>query len=159
MAGPHASILFNKRLTGVETAEIKKYIADRSTEVEDDYFWIHEHPFSMTLGPEFDDDLKEYDENGTAKVIEWSPLDIVTLSALCDSQRDHLILGEICYSLAERYSGLVDFHGKLDLPDFSFPGELYVIDHSVDDRFFSFHIGDAQFLKAWIKSDRFKMIK
>lgn len=159
MAGPRASILFRRPLADRETDEIMRYIAGRSTEVEDDYFWVQEHPFSITLGPEHEDDLKEYDENGTSKILHWSPRDIAYLSALCDAQRDHLILGEICYFIAERYGGWIDFHGKLPLPDFTFPGALHLIHDPAGGPVLSFHIGDAKFLKAWIKSDRFKMIK
>ncbi|MFG1791401.1 DUF6368 family protein [Nocardia sp. NPDC049149] len=112
-----------------------------------------------------------------ATAIGFTPAAKITLSMGANRPVDHRLIGHLCLVLALEYDGLIDFCGSLvpipwpdDIPFVKrtreqeaelarriahgmrkLPGRLYLVDRC--------HIGDVEFLEAWLRHPRFRMIK
>lgn len=127
-----------------------------------------------------DDDLTKH--------IGFRPAAEIGVISARKSRDDHRVLGHLCLALALFDDGLIDFHGGLVpfpwpseidvLPqkrtrqqcDFlleriakkmsKLPGRLYEIRYRTGPgRHWVHHIGDAEFLDAWLRHPNFRMIK
>jgi Family of unknown function (DUF6368) len=129
------------------------------------------------------DDLEEDSRDFTDR-IGYRPGEQIQVSAMINRPVDHLVLGHICLTLARRYDALVDFDGAVDLADHPpmtftedveeteqliaaietaisvLPGKVYSIRYATAlGTPWITHIGDAEFLAAWLDHPRFHMIK
>lgn len=118
--------------------------------------------------------------------IGFRPAELIDLYAGVNGRIDHLVLGRTCLALARRYDGLVDFGGAVDLAGYrpkrgydtedvqeierwltaieaaikTLPGTVYSIPYeTARGTPWVSHVGDAEFLAAWLDHPRFHMIK
>jgi hypothetical protein len=111
----------------------------------------------------------------------------IGLQALGNQKEDHRILGELALYLAKAFEGLVDFGGALLPPNYdafcrnplffkqanwedvrepfeqwqqTMPGRIIAIPYqTASGRTWATHIGDAEFMAAWLQHPGFHMIK
>lgn len=160
MAGPAAGIILPAPLTPVKKNDILLYLERISSRVRGKYdYSIEERPFLYTEGPETDDALQVYIDEAVPEVIGWVPQDAIGFAAMCNSDQDHRILGELCLYFARELSGLVDFGAALgELTDVK--GTLHKIPYEQHNGLNQFyHIGDAAFMEYWLQQPGFHMIK
>lgn len=119
-------------------------------------------------------------------VIGYRPAETIDVYAVANGDNDHLVLGRLCLTLARRFEALVAFGGALipdDLPPGvpygepdaeqselllasissgvrALPGILHELRYrTARDTPWVTHIGDADFLAAWVEHPRFHMVK
>lgn len=107
----------------------------------------------------------------------------ISINANANGQDDPRILGELVYWISKEFNGLIDFgdlllpnkyykdHGYLKDIEFeeamhyvnamkgNVTGRLVEIKYKTSDKIWASHVGDAEFMKNWLKSDDFKMVK
>ncbi|MFI4853003.1 MAG: DUF6368 family protein [Gimesia chilikensis] len=160
MAGPAAGIILPEPLTQVQKNDIFLYLESIASQIHGKYdYSIEGRPFLYTEGPETDDALQNYIDEAVPEVIGWIPQDSIGFAAMCKSEQDHRILGELCLYFARELSGLIDFGWTLGkLTDYC--GTLYEIyydKHNGLNQFY--HVGDAEFMEYWLQHPAFHMIK
>jgi hypothetical protein len=129
------------------------------------------------LGPE---SLEDYREEGFPG-LDRSPAAELSLLAYCSGPDNHLLLGRLALFLAERFDALIDFGGLLgyrysihDASDeeeatrlaearalvSSLPGRVWEMPYAAygGGRAYS-HVGDREFLAAWLEHPDFRMVK
>jgi hypothetical protein len=115
-------------------------------------------------------------------LIGYRPAEDIWIQAVANGRNDHVVLGHLCLTLARRFGGLVDFGGALSpvpcpsdmwspetvrpwLASVSaalraLPGTVYEDHYETDgERPWVRHVGDADFLAAWLAHPLFRMIK
>lgn len=133
-------------------------------------------PGSFFLGP--DSPLDDYQELGFPG-LDRPPADQLTLLASCNGRYAHLLLGRLALFLAGCFDALIDFGGLLgcryDTSDrdeaaclaqsralvASLPGrvrEMPYVTYGEGGCGYS-HVGDREFLAAWLDHPDFRMIK
>ncbi len=176
MGGPVASVLLPRPLTDPDRYFLRKLI-----DLETRTIGSFDNPFDWSTG------LAEWKGEFLPQVAEefgFFPEDGVEISAFCNGREAHRTLGEFCAILAERFGGIIDFHGALwpstpvdDLVDIS-NAEWSVIKPHVDailcklpgrvvelmyetggGRQWACHFGDTTFTRAWLQHPDFRMIK
>lgn len=201
MGGPSASVLLPRSLNDQDHAAIRELIVAMSRQdlgnhpLGPDAFWVCDtHPaggrylgsgrsFAVNCGSPSHFDVAELARIETG--FGFAPAAEVTVSAFCNDDEDHRILGEFCTRLAEKLGGIVDFNGALLPPipvgrlvvdfvdlewrqvetDFlrmiaGLPGLLLGISYEPQPgREWVHHIGDVAFLKAWLGHPNFRMVK
>lgn len=159
MAGPTASILFAQILNNEQRLTILNEIAELSELIEGYDFWIQERPFIVSYGPEYKAELDEYVTEGLSGMLGWTPKDTIHFAAMCNSQIDHRILGEICLHFANSLNGVVDFGGELPSMGTNAPNELFTVSYEVvPGRKCKYHIGSPEFLGWWLNQSEFMMV-
>jgi hypothetical protein len=191
MAGPSALVLFPNR---VEPEQIRQVIKTAHV--------VHEvpHPNCDNLilyatvdlclvsvnrwVEEFPGELHEMESGGLAAALGWAVRDGVDISAECNSDMDHVVLGKLCHLLAHRFGGVIAhpiatyvlaadraedlrptrsvrkqvFTALADLP-----GKLYSVPYLDDDGGViedeEFFFCDAEFMAAWLRHPLFRMSK
>jgi hypothetical protein len=86
------------------------------------------------------------------------PISLVSVGAMCSREIDHRVLGEVAAHLAKHFGGIIDFHGVLDVSA-EHRGKLAWIPYDVSGRTAFSHVGDLEFMRDWLSSPRFHMIK
>ncbi len=160
MAGPVASIILSTHITEEQRLFIRKEIIDISSHIEGDDFWVQERPFIVIIGPEYEEEIDDYIDNGLHSLIGWTPKDIVGFAAMCNQHIDHHLLAEICLRFARKLDGLIDFDGELQINSTNTPGELLSVQYvAASGKECIYHVGNVEFLDWWIKQPEFRMIK
>lgn len=160
MAGPAAGIILPEPLTPAKKNDILLYLESIASQIRGKYdYSIEERPFLYTEGPETDGTLEVYIEEAVPEVIGWIPQDSISFTAMCNSEQDHRILGELCLYFAREFEGLVDFGAALgELAEVK--GTLFKIPYEQQNGFNLFyHIGDTAFMEYWLQHPGFHMIK
>jgi hypothetical protein len=152
MAGPVAIIISKNIISKEQIQEINKYLKNNTTEIEGNDFWINDRPFIISYGEEYENQFQEYINDGTNKIIGWEPIDQMIIAAMSNQQIDHIILAELCISISIIIDGLIYFGGVLNINNDLIFGKLYNLPDGS-------HIGDTTFLKNWLNSKIFRMIK
>ncbi|WP_049653572.1 DUF6368 family protein [Kitasatospora sp. MY 5-36] len=106
------------------------------------------------------------------------PVQGLVLCADCSGQENHLLLGHLALALARRFGALVDFDGVLGFPTprdgtrgdadlararalvASLPGKVAEVSYDTGGagRWFR-HVGDVEFLAAWLRHPDFHLVK
>lgn len=189
MAGPVAAVLLPNPITDEFRQGIRSYLHSLASSVEGEDFWIKNRPFILVFDPDDGAQLKEYIEDGIPLKLGWTPADRFAMAANCNDPIDHRILGETMLRLVRRVSGAIDFCGALLPPvddqvrklydsmlkgtdhwsDWEphvtkmlkgIPGRLIAHKYTVDaSRSWVSHLGDAEFLEAWLQHPNFHMVK
>lgn len=85
----------------------------------------------------------------------------ISISAGCNQQGDHNILGELILSVARLLDGLIDYTADLNLYEAGITeqleGTVYAIEYN--DGMAVYQISDAVFLDNWIRHPSFRMVK
>lgn len=117
----------------------------------------------------------------------FEPQQALQLDAMSNSQEDHRIMGVLLLHLAETLHGVVNFNGALlpSLPKEMYegfwlwqeanwsdvatyfdemvsgiPGKVVSVEYeTIGDRTWAYHVGDNEFMKAWLQHPYFHMIK
>jgi len=175
MAGPFASVLLPAPLTAADQLRIVDDIAGLAGRVEAHDFWLEDRPFIVT----FDEGREELEEScldGLPSVLGWKPRGALSFGAMCNRDRDHELLADLCIHFAERLGGLIDFGGQLPLgPDLGgpfpampvrvdnpggLPGVLYATSYQTcQGHYATCHYGDVAFLRAFRHLSGFRMVK
>ncbi|MFF7041141.1 DUF6368 family protein [Streptomyces massasporeus] len=107
-----------------------------------------------------------------------SPVQGLVLGAGCSGPANHQVLGHLALVLAERLDALIDFDGLLSCPTprddtgggesldraralvASLPGRVAEVSYDTGDggRWFR-HVGDVEFLAAWLQHPGFHLVK
>jgi hypothetical protein len=128
MGGPVASVLFREGSAEEHHAaliELIGKVADYSSDKlpTPDAFWVCDtrliggsyfgdgRPFAVVAGLQADWESDHLIQ--VANEFGFTPADELAFVALCNSDNDHSILGELCVRLAEQFTGIVSFGGAL----------------------------------------------
>jgi hypothetical protein len=131
---------------------------------------------SFHLGP--DGILEDYQELGFPG-LDRSPTDALILLASCNGGDDHRLLGHLALFLAKRFNALIDFGGLLgyrydasDQEEAACLAEARALVSTLPGRVWEMpyvmyggggcgysHVGDREFLAAWLNHPAFRMIK
>ncbi|CAN3979037.1 DUF6368 family protein [Kitasatospora purpeofusca] len=123
-----------------------------------------------------DEEIPAEDEDYSA--FSRPPVQGLVLGAGCSGPANHQVLGHLTLALAERLGALIDFDGLLSCPTprddtgdgahldraraltASLPGRLTEISYDTGGggRWFR-HIGDVEFLEAWLQHPGFHLVK
>ncbi|MGP3974054.1 DUF6368 family protein [Streptomyces sp. 8N114] len=123
-----------------------------------------------------DEEIPAQDEDYSA--FAQPPVRGLVLGAGCSGPVNHLLLGHLTLALAKRLGALIDFDGLLGrglshdaagddasanrsrAPVASLPGKLVKVAYDTDtpERAFR-HVGDVQFLEAWLQHPDFHLVK
>jgi hypothetical protein len=130
-------------------------------------------PGSFSLGPE-EGSLGDHWELGFPG-LDRPPAAELILLATCNSQEDHLLLGHLALFLAGRFNALIDFGGMLGdgcradaaaslagsrALVASLPGRVWEMPYATTEESCQYtHVGDREFLAAWLRHPGFRMIK
>lgn len=139
-------------------------------------------PFAVFTGLQPDRVPEEIAQ--VAGTFGFMPVDEIVVVAFCNSDDDHRILGELCLWLVEQFGGVVNFDGALwpSLPPESeidilhcdwrqvephfrrmvegMPGRVASVWYELQDgRQWVIHVGDTDFMRAWLEHPRFRMVK
>ncbi|MEU4115611.1 DUF6368 family protein [Kitasatospora sp. NPDC028055] len=129
------------------------------------------------LGPEPLDDDEYFGFPG----LDHPPVTALYVVAYCSGRENHLALGHLVRFLAERFDALIDFNGLLgycrpftglsaeeeaaglaEARAFvsTLPGRTWQLPYATSDggRWYG-HIGDVEFLTAWLAHPEFRMVK
>lgn len=177
MAGPVASILLRSALAPADQSRIIADLTQLATHIDGDSFWLgDDHPFIVAFGEDYPGELDELDDTGLPSLLGWRPQGILTFIAMCNGDRDHELLAELCIRFAEQLDGLIDFGGQLRIgPDLGgaspfpprridgpegLPGVLYAAAYpTARGPYATSHCSDAAFLRAFLHHPRFRMVK
>lgn len=86
------------------------------------------------------------------------PVQGVVLAAGSSGPANHRMLGHLALALARRLDALIDFEGVLDVPEL--PGLLAQVAYGTGDGGCGLrHVGDAEFLDAWLRQPGLRLIK
>jgi hypothetical protein len=111
------------------------------------------------FGTAFDSPLLEESElSAFNAAFGFAPVSELSIWAMCNDQVDHRVLGEMTAYFAERFDGIVAFGGVLNsgAPE---SGQLVRLPYEVDGRQLFSHAADATFMRYWLASPDFHMIK
>ncbi|MFD3943696.1 DUF6368 family protein [Streptomyces sp. NPDC058579] len=134
-------------------------------------------PGPFHLGPESLEDYQELGFPGLAR----PPVAELGLLSYCSGRENHLVLGHLALALADLFDALIDFCGMLgyrfSLHDVdaeeeavrlaearalvsSLPGRVWEMPYAAygGGCWYS-HVGDGNFLRAWLGHPEFRMIK
>ncbi|MFF2519384.1 DUF6368 family protein [Streptomyces sp. NPDC058086] len=134
-------------------------------------------PGSFHLGPE---SLEDYQELGFPG-LDRPPAAELALLAYSSGQENHLLLGHLAQFLAERFAALIDLGGLLGYRfcvhgtsrgeeenllaearalASSLPGRVWEMPYAAHGGGCGYsHVGDLEFLAAWLDHPNFRMIK
>ncbi len=144
----------------------------------------HARPFLFSHTETGNED-SEYGEEELTEIehhVGFLPKHEIGLAAMCNDEEDHRVLGELALYFAELFDGVVDLdgllnpgelvpieHGKTDWRDIEpeleewlsdYEGEIHAVTYgTVDSRIWAYHICDATFMRSWLASEHFRMIK
>ncbi|PSL00765.1 hypothetical protein CLV63_101241 [Murinocardiopsis flavida] len=112
-----------------------------------------------------DDDVPASDDDYSP--LARSPVQGSVLWAGSAGRANQLLLGHVARALAQRWDALVDFDGLLLGRDphgppllRSLPGALYEVPYATDDgQRLRRHVGDSEFLAAWLRHPRFHLVE
>ena len=176
VAGPTAGLLLPDLLTPQRIEGVSSQVRSLASSVEGDDFWIRGRPFLLSFGPDYPEEFEELAATGLPAVIGWTPRDAVNLSAMGHRDEDHRLLGELCVTFASQLGGLVHFGGDLEgLPTLpvdcpstalrveslgGLAGSLFAAPFEYrPGQYGTLHLGDAEFLRAWLRHPRFHLVK
>jgi hypothetical protein len=175
MAGPSSAVLLSFIPSETDLADIQNIIQRVSTTVQGEDFWvattipmggalkinkaIEARPFILAL-----EELKAgefYSASELSQIESFShtkPVFSLTLAAMCNGQVDQRILGELTLYIAIKLNGVIYFDGSLELQEIAgYQGKVCDIDTEEAEAAYS--ICDTEFMKWWLDSPNFKMIK
>ncbi len=194
MAGPTANVLLSTA-TNVDTARdilLERYNTVADTEPIESSGncelifdgWIHERPFSISLGEDFEGELDEdYSNSDFLEKTGWKPVERIGIVAMCNDKEDHLLLAQIASDLIDGLGGgfcdmdgIPSFYiqgpkkevGELTTLAAELDGEWFILtSHSSPEDGESFGKNetwqsicvDAAFLRSWMKHENFRMVK
>lgn len=122
-----------------------------------------------------DEEIPAEDEDYSA--FSRPPVQGLVLGAYCSGPANHQVLGHLALALAERLGALIDFDGLLSHPTprddtdetllgmaralvASLPGRVTEVSYDTGggSRWFR-HVGDVEFLEAWLRHPAFHLVK
>ena len=175
MAGPSSAILLSFIPNETDLANIRNTILKVSATVQNEDFWVATTipiggsvKFSnATEARPFLLELDELTAEGFYSATELSqqeafsqenPVFSLTLAAMRNGQVDHRILGELTLHFALKLKGIIYFDGNLELWEITgHKGRTCDIDTAETKAAYS--ICNTEFMKWWLDSPNFKMIK
>ncbi|WP_422733897.1 DUF6368 family protein [Micromonospora sp. WMMD558] len=124
-----------------------------------------------------DEEIPAEDEDYSA--LPKPPVQGLVLGAGCSGPVNHLLLGHLALALANRFDALIDFDGILGHPTpgdgtdrdaclnharalvASLPGSVAEVSYDTGGggRWWLRHVGDAEFLAAWLRHPAFHLVK
>jgi len=200
--GPGSSILLKTIPNEAQLNLIKSTIETVSLEQKEHNFWVNTtqpiggsiksdgSPFSVNF-ENITNINDHYENNELAQIVSfigYKPEFSLNLSAMCNGDIDHKILGELTLYLAKTLNGHIDFGGVVfslnQLPWYrsanwylfkaSWPkvepyfkrfkqnisGNIFTVHYkTASGKKWAYHISDTEFLESWLKSPEFHMIK
>ncbi|MEU4689218.1 DUF6368 family protein [Actinoplanes sp. NPDC023714] len=161
MAGPAASVLLPDVLTADGTARLRRWL-EGSFRSEGGDWWtpIAAAGAGMLLvepeGYESDDFAEAESLIGA---IGYLPATEIVLAASVNRPESHRLLGETALELAVFFDGFVDFDGLLPPAARTLPGRCFLVTATEDPDGPGWHVGDPEFLRAWLRHPGFRMVK
>ncbi len=145
MAGPVASVLLPQSLAQDRIEEIRHWLSTQMEPVSGELtsgavpswdFWIclpearsavnpPDFPSPIAVSIENFDDIRpgegvafwsELEFEDLVSELGWEPKAEITVSSMCNRDRDHHVLAWLTIELAERLGGVIDTGGELNLP-------------------------------------------
>ena len=175
MAGPTSSVLFETIPSELTWGEIENVILKISDKVEGNDFRVSTtkpingtvekidgRPFGIEKH-EIDLEYYEYSEEEILMIkdyVGFDPKFDLGIYAMCNREIDHKILGELTLYLAEKFDGLIDFGGQISAKPKNFKGRTWEIPYETSGGMTAvYNIADVDFMKDWLNSKNFRMLK
>lgn len=175
--GPVVSILLDRKIGYEEIQQLDEFLNSvvngkveitRSTRD----FWIDSKKLLKihTVGSEcqfsiqFDNQLGEIDKDEIVEIERVTDNTIksqIIISAGCNQDGDHNVLGELTREITKLLNGLIDFGGDMNIYGKGITEELIGKVYSIGyhNGMAEYQIADVEFLTNWIKHPNFRMIK
>ncbi len=172
MAGPTVTLLFQSILTDEALLEINSTIQSISGNMDENDFWVIQtepingsvllkegRPFTL-VNCRMDQQFEEYKAEELSFIKELIGFEPQFFLASCNQEIDHLILGELALYIAQKYKGIIDFGGELAIVSEVVRGKIFELPYETASGHTAInHFADAEFMKHWLNSDHFRMIK
>lgn len=175
--GPVSSILLDRKIDFEEFRQVDELLKSvvngqiettRSTR----NFWIDskkllklcEDGSDCQFSIQFDNKMREVDEYEITEIERLTRKTVksqVVISAGCNQNGGHNVLGELTLEIARMLNRLIDFRGDLNIYRKGITEELNGNVYSIEynDGMAEYQISDTEFLANWIKHQNFRMIK
>jgi hypothetical protein len=176
MAGPTASVLFDRTESEAVPLVRRARLACGSDGGDNQEFWLDGRPFVATNGFVDPRMLAELVKSGLPSLLGWTPKGVVVVAAMCNGAEDHRLLAQLCLAICEETGGIVGFGGALpfgaDLDGrgparssrvenpAGLQGVLFSTSYeTAGGSFATTHYAGAKLLRAWLEHPTFHMIK
>ena len=153
MTGPTVGILLEDKLSDTAKEEVLAFIHSVSDEVRGRDFWVNDSPFGYEFGPDYPEELDEYAELNL--LTEWKPKDIIGLYSMCNSKRDHRVLGEVTLSIVKIVRGKVAFNSLLN----NYTSDPVILNDPSTIEFKNESIINPENFERWLQHKDFRMVK
>jgi hypothetical protein len=153
MAGPTVGILVPKKLDEQTKRLVLEYVHKVSEQTNERNFWVSSRPFIYVLGPDYPEELDEYSELN--KFSNWSPKDIIGVSAMCNDIIDHIELGKLTLEIANLVNGKIDFGNSLNY----YTSDPLLLESKDLLEFEGESIIGIHLFSLWLKHADFRMVK
>ena len=153
MAGPTVTILLPYKLDSLPKPAVIELVAEISEKIEGEHFWVEGRPFAYGCGSDYSEDLLEYVE--LSSLLGWQPKDMVGLSAMCNGDQDHRLLGRITLEIARHLNGVIAFDG----PMARYTSDSKFIETNETLKYGHGSILSVQNFEAWLSHPDFRMVK
>lgn len=175
--GPVSSILLDRKIDFEEIHQVDELLKSvvngevKTTKSTRD-FWIDSNKLlkicklgsDCQFSIQFDNKLREMDEDEIVEIEMLTDKLIksqIVISAGCNQDGDHNVLGELTLEIAQLLNGIIDFGGDLNIYQKGIKeelnGKVYSIEYN--NGMAEYQISDSEFLANWIKQPNFRMIK
>lgn len=173
MAGPTSSILLENIPSELMWGKIEDIVQKISDKVDGSAFWVIDtglingkvsttegRPFTIKRHPI---DTLYYSEEEILMLkdyVGFNPVFGLVVSAMCNREIDHKILGELTLYLAEEFNGLINFGGHLITQTDKMQGKMWEIPYETSGGMMAvYSIANVDFMRAWLNNKNFRMIK
>ena len=195
MAGPCASVFVSSDVEALDGA-LRRLLIQVSEHQRGNDCWVCDtgvvggsyrgegRPFLWRLSPspEWDEDPNQHERGELEKLLGAAPRAAISLCAMCNDDRDHRVLGELCLTMARQLNGIVRFDGLLTtcqtVEEVRAWRQLSAKDHCAmflaqvgngggilaaigldPEDPPAFHYADARFMEHWLAHPKFRMVK
>lgn len=175
--GPAIAILLNRKIDFEEihhVDELLKSIVKGEIEMTKSTrdFWVDSSKWSYlkewksdcSFSIKFDNKLREMSEDEVLEIeglLGSKVASQINLSAGCNREADHHILGTLTLEIAQRLDGWIDFGGDINIFSNGICEELDGVFHTIayNDGLAEYQIMSTAFFENWMKHPDFRIIK
>ena len=168
MAGSIIAVLLNQ-FTEKDEAIFHAYVKNISSGIDENNFQVFDKtrkqkiPFAYEIKKIANDEdyFKPPSQLQLENTFGIKPVFAIIFSAMLNSNKDELMLGEIALAFAKKVNGIICYLGLLNEENIiNVKGEIQKIPFGIADyREIFVHVSDTIFLQHWINNKYFNLIK
>ncbi len=172
MAGPTVSVILERTLNDQDIEFLRDMVDSISAEVKCKDFWVNDtskingsfkvnpndkkelRPFAWETGFLSDEDYKDLKVEFSEQ-FKFDLRDQVILIAMCNSDVDHMILGELALEVARNFKGAIDMGARLEY----LTSDRFILNSNCLAQTEFSHILSPSHLRKWLHHPDFRMVK